>query len=64
VCGGRRLTGSAGTETGGEAVVRALDAYLAEFPATAGRHRVGSDADGHPAPLGVEATGEEGRSWW
>ena len=41
---GRRLAGSARSEAGGEAVVRALDAYLAAFTATARRYGVGPQA--------------------
>ena len=59
---GRRLAGSARAETGGEAVVRPLEAHLAEFPATARRRRVGLDPDGRPAQRDVEAAVGEGRA--
>ena len=59
---GRRISGSAWAETNGEAVVRALDAFLTEFPATAGRYGVGLDADGRPLPRSVETVVGEGRA--
>lgn len=49
-------------ETGGDAVVRGLDAFLTEFPAAAGRYGVGLDADGRPLPQSVEAAVREGRA--
>jgi hypothetical protein len=39
-----------------------LEAYLAEFPATARRYRVGLDADGRPAQRDVEVAVGEGRA--
>ena len=59
---GRQITGSARAESGGDAVVRALGAFLAEFPATAGRYGVGLGADGRPCPHDMEAAVEEGRA--
>ena len=59
---GRRISGSAWAETGGDAVVRGLDAFLTEFPAAAGRYGVGLDADGRPLPQSVEAAVREGRA--
>jgi len=59
---GRRISGSAWAETNGDAVVRGLDAFLTEFPATAGRYGVGPDADGRPLPQSVEAAVREGRA--
>ena len=59
---GRRISGSAWAETNGDAVVRILDAFLTEFPATAGRYGVGPDADGRPLPQSVEAAVREGRA--
>jgi len=59
---GRRVRGSARAETNGDAVVKALDAFLTEFPATAGRYGVGLDADGRPNPRDVEAAIGEGRA--
>jgi hypothetical protein len=53
---------SARAESGGDAVVRALGAFLAEFPATAGRYGVGLGADGRPCPHDMEAAVEEGRA--
>ena len=58
---GRRISGSAWAETNGDAVVRGLDAFLTEFPATAGRYGVGLDADGS-LPQSVEAAVGEGRA--
>ena len=59
---GRRLAGNARAETGGYTVARALGAFLAEFPATAGRYGVGLDADGRPLAQGVEAAVREERT--
>jgi deazaflavin-dependent oxidoreductase (nitroreductase family) len=59
---GRWLPGSARAETNGDAVVRALGAFLTEFPTTAGRYGVGLDADGRPDPRDVEAVVYEGRA--
>ena len=59
---GRRISGSAWAETNGDAVVRGLDAFLTEFPATAGRYGVGPDADGRPLPQVLEAAIGEGRA--
>ena len=59
---GRRVCGSARAETNGDAVVKALDAFLTEFPATAGRYGVGLDADWRPNPRDVEAAIGEGRA--
>ena len=41
---------------------RSGEAYLAEFPATARRRRVGLDPDGRPAQRDVEAAFGEGRA--
>ncbi len=57
---GRRLAGSARAETGGDTVPRALGAFLAEFPATAGRYGVGLDAGGRPLARDVEAAVRDG----
>ena len=59
---GRQISGSAWAETNGDAVVGGLDAFLTEFPATAGRYGVRLDADGQPNPRDVEAAVGEGRS--
>ncbi len=59
---GRRISGSARAATNGEAVVRGLEAFLNEFPATAGRYGVGLDADGRPLAQSVEAAVGEGRA--
>ena len=60
---GRRLVGRAWAETGEDAAaVRALGAFLAEFPGTAGRYGVGLDADGRPDPRDLEVTVGEGRA--
>jgi hypothetical protein len=58
----RRISGSAWAETNGDAVVRILDAFLTEFPATAGRYGLGLDADGRSLPQSVEAAVGEGRA--
>ncbi len=50
---GRWLPGSARAETGGDAVVNALGAFLTELPATAGRYGMGLDADGRPSLRGT-----------
>ena len=59
---GRRITGSAWVETGGDAVVEGLGVFLTEFPGTAGRYGVGLDAGGRPDPRGVDAAVREGRA--
>jgi hypothetical protein len=59
---GRRISGSARAETNGSAVVRGSDAFLTEFPATAGRYGVGLDADGRPLPQSVAAAVRQGRA--
>ena len=43
-------------------MVRGLDAFLTEFPATAGRYGVGPHADGRPLPQIVEAAVREGKA--
>ena len=59
---GRRISGSARAEIGGDAVVRALGAFLTEFPAMAGRYGVDLDADGRPYRRDVEAVVGRGRA--
>ncbi len=56
------MPGSARAETGGDAVVKALGAFLTAFPTTAGRYGVGLDADGRPNLRDVDAAVGEGRA--
>jgi hypothetical protein len=57
-----QFEGIARAGTGGDTVARALGAFLAEFPATAGRYGVGLDADGRPLARDVEAAVREERA--
>ncbi len=59
---GMQFEGIARAGTGGDTVARALGAFLAEFPATAGRYGVGLDADGRPLARDVEAAVREERA--
>ena len=43
-------------------MVRGLDAFLTEFPATAGRYGVGLDVGGRPNPRDVEAAVAKGKA--
>ncbi len=59
---GRRLVVSARAETGGEAVVERLGAFLTKFPSTARRYGVRLGADGRPYAKDLEAAVGEGRA--
>jgi len=60
--GGRPLTATARAETCSEAGAGGLQKFLAKYPRTARRYRVGLDTDGRPDPRDVDAAVREGRA--